>query len=202
MLDAAADAAAASVRRRRPDVVDLGIGTGALSARVIAALPAAQIVGIDADPAILSAAVDRLGALLRPVHGSFERAALPRCDAIVASLALHHLPTRARKLAVYRHSHAALRPGGVLINADCAPASDAGIAEMQQQAWHRHMRAAYSDREVERYFRAWAEEDVYVPLDAELAMMRAAGFEPDVVWRRGPFAVMLARKGRRRRRVQ
>jgi hypothetical protein len=31
-----------------------------------------------------------------------------------------------------------------------------------------------------------------VPLDAELAMMRAAGLSPEVTWRRDAFAVIAA----------
>ena len=60
MLDAAA-AALRALPRRRPLVVDLGIGSGALSARSLAAQPAARIVGIDSDEGMLRMAQKRLG---------------------------------------------------------------------------------------------------------------------------------------------
>ena len=55
--------------------------------------------------------------------GSFLDEELPPCDAIVASYSLHHIRTSRAKLAFYRRCYRALRPGGVLINGDCAPAS-------------------------------------------------------------------------------
>ena len=39
---------------------------------------------------------------------------------------------------------------------------------------------------------AWSHEDVYVPLDAEIAMLRAAGFRVELLWRRDAFAVLRA----------
>ena len=39
---------------------------------------------------------------------------------------------------------------------------------------------------------AWSGEDVYVPLDAEIKLLREAGFDADVIWRKGSFAVLLA----------
>ena len=43
-------------------------------------------------------------------------------------------------------------------------------------------------------FAAWADEDVYFPLVAELAMLRAAGFTTEIIWRDGAMAVIAARK--------
>ena len=54
MLDAAAGALATSIRRRRPVVVDLGIGTGALAASCLAVKPQARVIGIDEDQAMLA----------------------------------------------------------------------------------------------------------------------------------------------------
>ena len=72
----------------------------------------------------------------------------------------------ARSWAFYRRCYRALRPGGVLINGDCAPAS------------------------TPRY-ESWANEDVYVPLAEEIRLLERAGFAVDVPWRRSPFAVIV-----------
>jgi hypothetical protein len=58
-----------------------------------------------------------------------------------------------------------------------------------------HLRESYSTRKAEALLRAWGKEDVYVSLDAELALLQSAGFMVDVAWRRGMFAVIVA--GRR-----
>src|SRR5260221_7700778 len=94
MLQIAAAALATAVRSRAPLVVDLGIGTGGLSAACLRQVARARIVGIDEDEAMLAAARARLGRrLTATIHESFETAAIPPCDAVIASLALHHIPT-------------------------------------------------------------------------------------------------------------
>ncbi len=43
-------------------------------------------------------------------------------------------------------------------------------------------------------YESWADEDVYVPLADELKLLQRAGFDTDVLWRRSPFAVIVAVK--------
>jgi len=187
MLDVAAEAVPAGARL----IVDLGIGTGALSERCLRHARRARVVGIDLDAEIMALAQKRLGDRVTLVNGSFLRTDLPRCDAIVASLALHHIRARTAKAALYRRFKRALRPGGRLIVVDCQPAERPALARVQHDAWRRHLQQTYSARETRRYFAAWAREDVYVPLDAELQLMARAGFRTDVIWRRGAFAVLV-----------
>src|SRR5262245_52776208 len=104
----------------RGDIIDLGTGTGALAAAILEAHPTARVKLVDIDPAMLEAARHRVahfGERAELVHASFD-AALAPCDAVVASLALHHVPELDRKGALYRRIYEALRPGGGLVIAD------------------------------------------------------------------------------------
>lgn len=183
---------------KSPTVVDLGTGTGALSARCLKVQPEALVYGIDGDADILAMAQKRLAKISHSAHefvvGDFTKAALPKCDAIVASLALHHIPRRAAKQKLYTRCHAALRSGGVLINADSCPASHSRVAEQDLKQWLAHLEQSYSAQEARGFFEAWAEEDTYFPLQIELEMLRAVGFKTEVVWRRGVFAVAVGIK--------
>jgi SAM-dependent methyltransferase len=194
MLEVAAAVLAASVRRRNPAIVDLGIGTGALAARCLAATPSARIAGVDEDEAMLAAARARIGPRLTVIHDSFERVDLPACDAVTASLALHHVPTAARRLRLFRRIHRSLRPGGVLISADCYLSSASSLRAAERRAWLAHLGRRYSAREATAYLRAWAREDHYVRLREEAATLERAGFIVDVTWRSGSFAVVAALK--------
>jgi len=193
MLGVAAASLRAIVRAGRPLIVDLGIGSGALAAACLAELPRARVVGIDEDDGILAAARARLGGRLHAVaHDNFERAALPRCTAAVASLALHHVPTQRRRLRLLRRLHSALRPGGVLISADCYPASHPRLEAAGRADWIAHLEVSYSRSGARRFLRAWGREDHYVTLSDELALLRRAGFRAEVSFRRGAFAVIVA----------
>lgn len=193
MLDAAA-AAVAVHTREAADIVDLGTGSGALAARLLKAVPAARVTGIDADEGMLGLARTRLRGRLTPAVGDFLSTPLPRCHAITASFALHHIPTRRQKAALYGRCLRALRARGVLVNADCALASNARIQAHDRRAWRDHLQATYGRARAEGYLRAWAKEDYYFTLDDEMAMLKAAGFAVDVPWRRDSFAVVVGIK--------
>ena len=188
--EAMLDAAAAVIPPRARVIADLGVGTGALAARCLQCARDAHVIGLDVDPDILAMASRRLGDRGTIVVGNFLRLALPRCDAMVASLALHHVRTRSAKARLYRRIHHALRRRGRLVIVDCEPAGDAAQRRLQREAWLAHLRKTYSDARARGLLRSWSREDVYVPLPAELALLSRAGFSADVVWRCGAFAVI------------
>ena len=176
-------------------VVDLGIGTGALARACLDRAPDARIWGIDADADMMAIARTRLGRLSRRVTmttGSFLDAVLPSCDAMVASYSLHHIRTRKAKQAFYRRCYAALRPGGVLITGDCAPASSPRGFACDLDVWFTHLARTFGTRaRGRRVYESWADEDVYMPLAEETRLLERAGFDVDVPWRRSPFAVIV-----------
>lgn len=186
-----------SLRRIRL-IVDLGAGTAALSQACLAEIPSARIWGIDEDPAMLAVAHARLGpraSRATLVEGSFLAAPIPSCDAIVATYALHHIRSTSAKQAFYRRCHRALRPGGVLVSGDCAPASTARGSEQELDAWIAHMAPSCGGRsKARRVYRSWGDEDTYLPLAVEQRLLARAGFQVDVPWRRSPFAVIVGVK--------
>ena len=177
-------------------IVDLGIGTGALAARCLARAPHARVVRIDADPEILALAARRLGPRADLVAGNFTRASLPRTDALVASFSLHHVRTGGGRTRLYSRVRASLRRGGLFVSADCYPAADAALSRVQMRQWHDHVRCTYSASRTAALFAAWSREDVYVPLDPEVDRLTRSGFSASVVWRKGAFAVVGARRAR------
>jgi len=189
MLDVAAEAIPASART----IVDLGTGTGALAARCVERASRAHVVGIDSDAGILAAAAGRLQRRGSFLCANFVLAPLPECDVVVASFALHHVRTRPAKAALHRRIHGALRRAGMFVSVDCHPASDPELAREQHRAWRSHLEKWYSRKQAAALLKAWSQEDVYVPLEAEMALMRQGGFRVEVLWRKGAFAV-LARK--------
>jgi len=186
--------AARPIRR----IVDLGVGTGALAQACLAGVSGARVWGVDADAAMMEVARKRLGrqlARVTLVEGSFLDVPLPACDAIVASYALHHIRTRRQKLAFYRRCYHALRPGGILVNGDCAPSSTPQGFAQDLNVWLTHLGRSFGGRAgAKRVYESWADEDVYVPLADELKLLQRAGFETDVPWRRSPFAVIVGIK--------
>jgi SAM-dependent methyltransferase len=186
--------AASAVPPAARTILDLGVGTGALSAACLAVARRAQAIGIDADPEILRVAARRLGVRATLRAGSFTTTPLPASDVTVASFSLHHVRTRAAKRRLYRRTHGALRRGGTFLIVDCQPAVDRGVRRQQFDDWLAHLRRAYSPAAARGLLRAWSHEDVYVPLDVEVDSLRKAQYRVEVLWRRGAFAVLRAAK--------
>jgi ubiquinone/menaquinone biosynthesis C-methylase UbiE len=197
------EAARALDHAARPlrQIVDLGVGTGALARACLAVRPRARLWGIDADASMLQVARARLDGAARRVtliSGSFLDVPIPACDAIVASYSLHHIRSRRQKRAFYGRCFRALRPGGVLITGDCAPASTRRGFARDLDTWITHLARTFGDRaKARRVYDSWAEGDVYVPLADETRLLERAGFVVDVPWRRSPFAVIVGVKGGR-----
>lgn len=181
----------------QPTVVDLGIGTGALSAACLDARPDARILGIDSDAGMLDAARRRLRD--RPAvtfqGSSFLDGSLPQADAFVACISLHHILEPDVKQAFYARVYRALNPGGMLLCGDCFPGRAPALARRHREAWLAHLEQSCSAAEAEAYLQAWSEEDVYFPLETELAWLREVGFAPEVLWRHEGFAVVAALRG-------
>jgi tRNA (cmo5U34)-methyltransferase len=199
ILDGAAGALDALDRPARV-LVDLGTGSGALAGRCAKRLRGVRVVGIDSDAAMLAMARRRLGPRLTAVVGNFETAPLPACDVITASFSLHHVALPEAKGALFDRAFAALRPGGMLVDADCMLNANARLQKRDRDEWRRHLAATHGRAGAAAFLRAWAGEDTYFTLDLETALMREAGFAVDVAWRRGAFAVVAATKPRRRTR--
>lgn len=177
-----------------PTVVDLGIGTGALAERCRRVRPEASLVGIDADGGMLAIASRRLGGDggVALVEGSFLDVDLPEADLVVACLALHHVSDPTAKRSLYARCRQAVGPRGRMVIADCYLPRATRLVDEGMAAWRRHLEASYPPEEAAGHLAAWAEEDTYFPLADELEWMRDVGFRPDVVWRRGLFAVVHA----------
>jgi hypothetical protein len=119
---------------------------------------------------------------------------LPAADAVVASLALHHVHDLETKTALYRTIRESLSVGGVFLNLDAAVTEGARLNGLVFD-WTAERMGDHgiSHAQAREHFASWAEEDRYFPLDSELRAMRDAGYdEVECFWRRGLCAVTCA----------
>ena len=174
-------------------VLDLGGGTGAMAAAIADRFPGVMVQVWDLDPGMLAIARERCAPFGDRVH-FVERSftgPLPACDAVAACLSLHHIKEVAVKGETYRNIFAALRPGGIFVNADTSVPASAALRERAFQFWAESMRPhGISKAEARQHFANWADEDFYGPLCTEFRLLADAGFsEPECFWRDGAAAV-------------
>ncbi|HTO25949.1 MAG TPA: class I SAM-dependent methyltransferase [Gaiellaceae bacterium] len=161
------EVAAATAGAPAASILELGVGTGETSRRVLAVHPGARLVGIDASAEMLAEA--RLpGAELTVARLEDP---LPRgpFDLVVSCLAVHHLDG-AGKRDLFRRIAEALADGGRLVLGDVIVPADPADAVTP----------------------CTPDFDLPDRLDDQLAWLADAGFDARATWVRGDLAVIRA----------
>jgi len=177
-------------------IVDLGAGSGLFSAMLHTTFPQAQLHLIDFSAPMLALARQRLGnsPLIHYALIDYSTASLPAVDAIVSALSIHHLEDD-RKQALFARVLSALKPGGVFINADHIAGPTPALEDLYQQRWLSQVRqqGATDQQLADSLFRQ--QEDRRSPVEAQLAWIRAAGFDHvDCHYKDSSFAVLTGTK--------
>jgi tRNA (cmo5U34)-methyltransferase len=112
-------------------------------------------------------------------------------DAVVSSLALHHLATDEDKRCFFQRIYDRLRPGGAFLNGDIVLASSDILQATYMREWRAFMRRSISEEEIEnKWIAKYHAEDHPAKLLNQLAWLGEIGFaDVDVVWKQYNFAV-------------
>lgn len=177
-------------------VLDLGAGTGLLSAHVASAYPDAELTLHDGAAGMLDQAREIFGDGAAYLHADLTDPipSDPAWDAIVSALAVHHLDD-AGKRDLFARVHDALAPGGVFVDAEQV-AGPTGLFDDAYHRWHerRAKELGTTDEEwlgaVERM-----RHDRTASVEHQLTWLREAGFaDVDCVWKDHRLAVLVARR--------
>jgi tRNA (cmo5U34)-methyltransferase len=177
-------------------ILDLGAGTGLLAAQIADRHPGARFVLQDGSPAMLQQARDLLGDRIEASIVSDFADPLPAgpFDAVVSSLAIHHLPDDGKR-DVYARAHDELATGGWLVNAEQVSGPTALLDE-EFRAWHeteaRRLGATAAEwAAAEKRFA----HDIRSPVHDQMKWLTQIGFENvECLMQDYCFAVLIGRK--------
>ena len=150
-------------------ILELGVGTGETAAAVLAAHPAARLVGIDESEPMLARARDRFPDADLRVQRLEEPLPEGSYDLVVSALTVHHLDA-AGKADLFRRVRGRLRPGGRFVLADVViPDNPHDVVTPIDPPYDQPSTVA-----------------------DQLGWLREAGLRPAVVWRDKDLAVVAA----------
>ncbi|HYD31731.1 MAG TPA: class I SAM-dependent methyltransferase [Azospirillaceae bacterium] len=161
-------------------VLDLGAGTGLMSAMILERLPDARLTLVDISDGMLDMARRRFGDRVGYRIADYAAAPLradgePPFDAVVSALSIHHLE-QADKRALFARVFEALAPGGVFVNADQVAGPTPELDAWYDAAWVRQIRAnGITERQLAEA-RDRQRHDRLAPLADQLRWLAEAGF--------------------------
>jgi len=117
--------------------LDLGAGTGLLTAFIISAFPNATVTLMDLSKKMLEKAMERFSSNKRInfLIMDYSHSTLPgEYDLIVSAMSIHHLMDNEKK-SLYQRIFDALKFGGIFINADLVKGETAKVEQKYQDMW-------------------------------------------------------------------
>ena len=181
-----------------PAILDMGAGTGLLSALLLERYPAADITLLDLSEKMLAVAQARFSGKrnVRFRTGDYAQADLGGpYDLVCSALSIHHLePGDKRRL--FERVYRVLSPGGIFVNADQSEGETPYFEQRYLAYWNEFLaNGPLSADEHAEILKRRTTLDKNEKLSVQLVWLRGAGFsDVDVVYRNRTFIVTVARK--------
>lgn len=187
----------AAANTGNPAVLDIGAGTGLLSAFILEKIPGASLTLIDISENMLEAARNRLKHKSDVTYliGDYSNWIFDKKYDIVASaLSIHHLENDQKK-QLYENIYANLNPGGIFVNADQVLGSTPFIEDLYKRDWKVKVeKSGLSETEIKAAYERTT-LDKMAPLNDQLTWLKEIGFlDVDCIYKYYNFVVMFGRK--------
>lgn len=189
---------AAECPNPRPAILDIGAGTGLLSALMIRKFADATLTLVDLSESMLSIAQERFSGRndVRYIGGDYSSVDFAgRYDLICSALSIHHLEHE-EKHRLYKKIFDALHPGGMFVNADQVLGETPVINRRYMAYWDDFLVScplSPDDKKQMLYRRDTFDKNE--KLSVQLAWLKECGFsEIDVVYKNRLFVVFTGRK--------
>ena len=179
--------------------LDVGAGTGRLSARILEAFLEAHITLLDVSERQLDVAQEVLAAN----DGRFEtvvgdmfdpklQLARSTYDCVLSTFSICHGRSISRYHDLYRKIHDSLKPAGIFVCLDHVYGADLDLTMLAFQDWGGHLEQAFGEEAAPGMLLGAVIEDNPLPLFEHMSLLRQVGFrKADVLWKLSAFALYI-----------
>ena len=189
---------AAECTNSHPAILDIGAGTGLLSALIIQKYPDASLTLVDLSESMLSMAKERFAGRkdVRYITGDYSSVDFAgRYDLICSALSVHHLE-QDDKRRLYKKIFDNLHPDGIFVNADQVLGETPDINRRYMAYWDEFLEPCPLSPEDKKHMLYRRDTfDKNEKLSVQLAWMQDCGFTNiDVVYKNTLFVVFTGRR--------
>jgi len=187
----------ASVDSENPAILDIGAGTGLLSAFLMKRYPKASFTLIDISEKMLDMAKNRFGnhSNVKYITADYSKHDfVEKYDIVISALSIHHLEDEDKR-ELYKKSYSILKENGVFINADQVHGETPFIENLNKTTWRQYVETSGLPEEeiLAGYERVKLDKDT--SLNQQLDWLKEAGFcDVSCIYKYYQFAVMFGRK--------
>ena len=181
-----------------PEILDIGAGTGLLSAHLLEKFPQAHLTLMDIAENMLDMARQRFSGRekTRYMVSDYSTGDLGGpYDIACSALSIHHLAPEEKRL-LFRRIYACLKPGGMFVNADQADGETPYFRQRYLEYWDAFLKSGpMTGAQHGEILKRRDTLDRNEKLSDQLAWLREAGFsDVDGVYRNRTVIVTVARK--------
>lgn len=174
-------------------VLDLGCGTGGTGIALLKEFPLARVTGIDRSSAMLEMAAARvkqttwrIDFICRDIKevGAYSNTPLQGAggsgeggfDAIISAFSLHYL-NEDEKREVLSRCYAALKPGGIFIDAEAVMSPSEKVYHLYMDRWKDFQGSnGFTEEEIGAHMLNFIRDVKPVTVDKQISLMKNAGF--------------------------
>jgi len=174
--------------KENPKVLDLGCGTGNITQKLLTRFPQAEVTCLDLSENMIKIAKNKLSQYksIEYIIGDFtETEITEKYDAIISSLALHHIPNDKEKQEMYQAIYEALNKNGVFYNADVILGNSTYNEELNNKIAQEDMiNNGVTLEEIQEHKGKREANDIPTTIYNHIKMLENVGFqEIDIIWK-------------------
>lgn len=161
-------------------ILEIGVGTGNLTNRLLQEFPQTSLVGIDLVEDYIIQAKQKLSVFEDRIKLSVKDVIdfdfIENYDLVITSYVFHHIENNT-KSSIYKKIYTHLNPDGMFVNADFVDSSSSYFSNLFDQLRMEYMRSrGFNEDSIKSYYTEHRKLETPMPIEEQITLLSQIGF--------------------------